>query len=135
MKRILACAALGLSLVAAACADPVAPATPTPIDPTITETFTGTLLSLGSNQHPFTVGQVGGLIVTVSDIAPKVTIGFAVGIPGISGCTIVKDSKAVTGANTLLSGTATIAGNFCIGVFDTGEVVDPVTYTVTVKHS
>ena len=119
MKRILTLA-LGLSLVVAACADPVPPAAPTPVAPTITETFTGTLLSLGSNQHPFTVQQVGGMTVTVGDITPKVTLGFGVGIPGLSGCTIVQDAKATAGETTVLSGTATISGTFCIGVFDSG---------------
>ena len=134
MNRILAIA-LGLSLLATACADPVAPATPTPVQPTITETFTGTLLQLGNNAHPFTVQQVGGLKITISKIDPKVTIGFGVGTPGLTGCTIVRDSKATAGATTELAGTASIAGPFCIGVFDSGEVVEPITYTVTVLHS
>ena len=134
MKRILAFV-LGLGLMAAACADPIAPATPTPVAPTMTENFSGTLIALGSNQHPFTVQAVGGMTVTIADITPAVTIGFGVGTPGLTGCTIVKDSKAVAGATTTLSGTTSIAGTFCIAVFDTGEVVAPVTYTVTVKHS
>jgi hypothetical protein len=127
--------ALALSLMAAACADPVAPAAPTPVDPTITETFTGTLLALGTNQHLFSVQQIGGLVVTISDITPKVTVGFAVGVPSLGVCSIVKDSKAVAGETTTLTGTITVAAPFCIAVFDAGEVVDPVTYTLTVKHS
>jgi hypothetical protein len=134
MTRIFAFG-LALSLMAAACADPIAPATPTPVDATITETFAATLLAFGSNQHPFTVQQVGGLVVTISDVNPKVTIGFGVGTPGLTGCSVVRDSKATAGATTVLSGTATTPGNFCIGVFDAGEVTEPVNYTVTVKHS
>jgi len=34
-----------------------------------------------------------------------------------------------------LSGTATVAGAFCISVYDVGNLVEPVTYTVTVLHS
>lgn len=134
MKRICAFA-LGLSLFAVACADPVPPATPTPVEATFTETFTGTLLALGSNQHPFVVQQVGALSVTISGIAPSTTIGFAVGTPGLSGCTAVRDARAVAGVTSTITGTASVTGNFCIAVFDTGEVLDPVAYTVTVKHS
>src|SRR5215217_956526 len=109
MKRILPCA-LGLSLLAAACADPVAPAAPTPVPPTITETFSDTLLSLGSNTHLFAVQQVGGLEVTVSNVSPKVTVGFGVGVPGLGSCSVVRNSKAVAGETTVLSGTATVPG-------------------------
>jgi hypothetical protein len=134
MKWMLACG-LGLSLMAAACSDPVAPPSPTPVEPTITETFTGTLLARGSNQHLFSVQQIGGLVVTVSDITPKITIGFALGVPGLGTCAIARDTKAVAGETTVLAGTITVAAPYCIAVFDAGDVVDPVTYTVTVKHS
>jgi hypothetical protein len=134
MKRILAIA-LGLSLLTTACADPVAPPAPTPVAPTITDTYPGTLLQLGSNTHPFNVQQVGGVKVTISNVTPKVTIGFGVGTQSLTGCTIIKDARATAGATTELSGTTSIAGTFCVSVFDTGEVVDPITYTVTILHS
>ena len=69
MKRILS-TVLGLALFASACADPLAPPAPTPVTPTITETFNGTLALLGSNTHLFSVAQVGGLTVTIFDINP-----------------------------------------------------------------
>ena len=43
MKRILV-AMLGASLLAAGCADPVAPPTPIPVPAALPELFTGTLL-------------------------------------------------------------------------------------------
>jgi hypothetical protein len=134
MKRIPALA-LGLSLLTAACADPVAPVTPTPVAPTITETFSDTLLQFGNNLHRFEVKQVGGMKVTISNIQPRVTIGFGVGTPGVAGCTLIRDMKATDGATTELAGTASVTGPFCIAVFDGGEITEPVTYTVTVLHS
>ena len=56
MKRIL-WAVLGAALIAAGCADPVAPTTPTPAVPTVTDTFSDTLLVLGANTHQFTVSH------------------------------------------------------------------------------
>jgi PBP1b-binding outer membrane lipoprotein LpoB len=73
MKRILA-AVLGLSLVTAGCSDPIAPAAPTPVAATINETFSDTLLVLGSNTHPFSVQQVGGLKVNISNITPGAAV-------------------------------------------------------------
>ena len=134
MKRILS-TVLGLTLFASACADPVAPAAPTPVTPTITETFTDTLIGLGSNTHQFAVQQVGGLKVTLSDVNPPTSVSFGIGGQSLVGCTLSVQQKFDAGAPAQLSGTATVAGNFCVIVFDSGGLVEPVTYTLTVLHS
>jgi hypothetical protein len=38
-------------------------------------------------------------------------------------------------SGTQISGTATLIGNFCVAVTDVGNLVEPVTYTITVLHS
>jgi len=81
MKWILG-TLLSLGLLTAACADPVAPATPTPVPPNLTETFTGTLTVLGIVTYPFTVGQVGGVTVTITDMTPSAAILLGVGSQG-----------------------------------------------------
>jgi hypothetical protein len=134
MNRILA-AVLGLSLLTAGCSDPIAPAAPTPVAPTITETFSDTLLVLGVNSHQFSVQQVGGLKVSITSVDPGAAVGLGVGTPSISGCLTTSTATAVAGPTPQLSGTATIAGPFCVTVYDTGGLVEPVTYTVTVLHS
>jgi hypothetical protein len=126
---------LGLTLFAGACTDPVAPPAPTPVVPTITETFTDTLLQLGSNTHQFTVQQVGGLKVSLSDVDPPSAVAFGVGTQSLVGCTLISRLNFVPGATAQLSGTATTAGNFCVMVFDAGTLTQPITYTVNVLHS
>jgi len=135
MKRILY-AVLGLSLFAGACSDPVAPPAPTPVTPTITETFTATLGLLGTNVHLFSVQQVGGVTVTISDIDPDATVSFAIGAQSLTGCTVLQHlTRAPGGANARLVGTITAPGNFCVQVFDSDSIPEPVTYTLTVLHS
>jgi hypothetical protein len=134
MKRILA-VLLGLAVSAAGCSDPVAPATPTPAPPTITETFTGQLLVLGSNSHTFTVQQIGGLQVTVNGLTPPAAVGVAVGTPSGATCLAIQSLTAVANPTAQISGTATITGSFCVRVYDVGNLVEPVNYTVTVLHS
>ena len=41
----------------------------------------------------------------------------------------------VAGPGVQMSGTATVPGTFCVIVYDVGNLVEPVTYTVTVLHS
>src|SRR6185295_14035360 len=102
MKRILS-TALGLTLFAAACADPVAPPAPTPVSPTISEAFTGTLIQLGSNTHPFTVQQVGGLKISLSDVSPPASFTFGVGTQSLVSCTLISIQKYEPGATAQLS--------------------------------
>jgi hypothetical protein len=135
MKRLLSMA-LGLALFAAACADPVAPPAPTPVTPTITEVFTDTLGLLGTNIHLFSVQQVGGLTITISDINPDATLTFAIGAQSLIGCTVLQQlTRAPGGATAQLVGTVTAPGNFCVQVFDSNNIPEPVTYTLTVLHS
>ena len=134
MKRILSLV-LGLTIFAAACADPVAPAAPTPVLPTISETFNDTLIQFGSNTHQFTVQQVGGLKVSLSAVSPPASVSFGVGTQSLVGCTVISQKKYEPGATAQLSGTATTTGQFCVMVFDNGALAEPVTYTVSVLHS
>jgi hypothetical protein len=134
MKRIFVLV-LGISLTTAGCSDPVAPITPTPAVPTVTDTFNGTLLILGSNTHQFTVQQVGGIKVSVTGITPGAAVGLGVGTPSGANCLLVQNLTAVPGPNPQISGTATITGTFCVSVFDVGNLVESVDYVVTVLHS
>jgi hypothetical protein len=136
MKRILF-AVLGASVLAAGCADPVAPAPPTPAAPTVTETFSDTLLVQGSNSHQFTVGQVGGVKVTLNSVAPSAAVGIGVGtpVPATGACTTISTLSAVGGPSVQMSGTATVTGSFCVAIYDVGNLVESVTYTITVLHS
>jgi hypothetical protein len=134
MKRILV-AMLGASLLAAGCADPVAPPTPVPVPATLPEFFTGTLLVNGANTHQFTVNQIGSLKVTLNSVAPSAALGIGVGTPSQGSCLVVNNLTTVADPGVQMSGTATIIGTFCVEVFDVGNLVEPVTYTVTVLHS
>ena len=120
-----------------ACSDPVVPAAPTPVAPTITETFTGTLLQLGANSHPFSVQQIGGIKVSITKIEPSAAVSVGVGTPSTASgtCLAISSLTAVASEGTQISGTATLVGSFCVAVSDVGNLVEPVTYSITVLHS
>jgi hypothetical protein len=127
-----------IAVLAAGCGDPAAPPAPTPVAPSITETFTGTLLVASSTSHVFNVAQVGGVKVSLTSITPGAAVGLGVGTPSTTSgtCLVIKGVTAVAGASVQISGTATVApGNFCVSVYDVGNLVESVTYTVTVNHS
>jgi len=141
MKRTLL-AVLGVALLAAGCADPIVPAAPTPVLPTIPESFSDTLLVRGTNTHTFTVQQIGGLKISISSAEPTVAIGLGVGTPSIGSCAVIEKDTVVPNAQgptvapaVHLSGNASVAGPFCVLVYDVGNLTEPITYTVNVLHS
>ena len=135
MKRILSVVVLGAALLTAACSDPVAPATPTPVVPVTAEVFSDTLLVLGANTHSFTVSEIGGLRVSLTSLQPGAAVGLGVGTFGAGSCTVIDHISAVAGASIQMSGTVTVPGTYCVEVYDLGNLVESVSYTVNVLHS
>jgi hypothetical protein len=134
MKRILGLV-LGTMIVATGCADPVPPTTPTPAVPTVTDTFSDTLLVLGSNIHQFNVTTVGGVKVSLVSVEPGAVVSIGIGTPSLGSCTIYDSVKAVAGPTVQLSGTATVPGSYCVIIQDPGNLVEPAVYTINVLHS
>jgi hypothetical protein len=134
MKRIL-WVVLGTTMFAAGCSDPVPPTTPTPAEPTITETFSDTLLVGGANTHQFLVTTIGGVKVTLTSVVPGAAVGLGVGFPSLGSCTLLDRIETVAGNSIQLSGTANAPGNLCVEIFDVGNLVEPAAYTINVLHS
>src|SRR5437868_14711710 len=133
MKGFIALA-LGAALFVSACSDPTPPATPSPAVPTIPETFTGTVLPLGNSTNTFTVQQVGIIQVSLTSVSPAASVGLGVGTPSGANCLLLDNLTVVAGPNAQMAGTATVTGRFCGSVFDPGNLVEPVNYTVVVLH-
>src|SRR4051812_10055053 len=124
MKRI-SWAIFAAALAAAGCSDPVAPTTPTPVVPTITEVFSDTLLVGGANTHQFLVTAIGGIKVTLTDVTPGAAVGLGVGFPSLGGCTLLDRVVTAASATVQFSGTATFPGNLCVEIYDVGNLVEP----------
>ena len=130
-------AVVGAALLTAACADPTPPPAPSPVAPTLTDTFTGTLAVAGTNAHLFAVQQVGGVEVSLTSVDPGAAVEVGVGVPsGVTGtCSALSSKIVVVDSAPQLIGTATVVGSFCVSVTDVGNLVAPITYTIVVYHS
>ncbi len=135
MKHLIAALVAALGLSAAACSDPQAPAAPTLAPATINETFGGTLTVQSRNAHTFNVNAVGPVKVTLTSVVPGAVLGIGVGILSSGACNTSRSTNVVPGATVQLDGVATVPGQFCVGVFDIGNLVEPVDYTLRVTHS
>ena len=133
---------------AAACgggsSDPVTVTTPT--GTVVTDTFMGTLNPpvngvFQVNVHTFTVTTAGGSInVTLASAGPPATIqlGIGLGNPSATGtCSLIPGFTQQTsaGSTAQLSGTGAPAGAYCVAIGDLGNVLQQVSYTITVAHT
>lgn len=111
-----------------------------------TDTFTGTLNPpvngvFQANVHPFTITTAGGTInVTLVSAGPPATIqlGLALGNPSSTGtCSIIPgfSTQASAGSTAQLSASGAPSGAYCIAVVDVGNVLQAVSYTITVAHT
>ena len=123
-----------LCLAAASCSDSATP-TPTPVSTTITNSFSGALTPNGAASHPFTTAGSGAVTATVislaADNAPQV--GLSLGTWSSNACQIVvANDKAVVG--TVVTGSASGAGQLCVRIYDVGSLIGPLTYELQVVH-
>jgi hypothetical protein len=131
---------LALTATMAACTGSNSPTATvaTPTAPTSTETFPGTVQVGGVSFSPFNVSQAGTVTVTLTAAGPPSTIwmGLGIGTPSATTCAVIQADSTITqaGATAQLSGTLT-AGSYCVQVYDIGNQVAPVTYSVTVAHT
>jgi hypothetical protein len=129
------------ALATAGCSTSAATSTSTlptaPTTPATTENFSGTVQVGGSDANPFTVTLSGQAInLTLTSAGPPSTIfmGFGVGSWDGTTCTLLSGGFITTQANAAqLSGNIN-SGQYCLMVYDVGNMSAPVTYTATVTH-
>jgi len=108
--------------------------------PAVTDTFTGTLATSGTDSHPFNVPVPGEVDVTLTALNPQPTpavpLTLAIGLPSttvVGQCATIQSVSTTPGPTPQITGHA-LAGNFCVSVTDTGNLTGSVTYTVVVAH-
>lgn len=132
--RALMCAAA----MSAGCGDSTTPTAPTAATTSpVTVTYSTSFGPLGAAARAFTASQAGTVSVTLLSAGPPsdVALGLGVGIPRADGggCTLAQ-SVTTSAAPAAQIVTTVDAGNYCVRIFDTGLLTDPVTVTVTIVH-
>lgn len=133
--RLFVAAALA-SVAGCGSATSTAPSASAPA--TTTDDFSGSVAQLGSENHVFAVAANGTVTVQLTAVAPLTTLALGVAVSTSDGTNcltqISQNADARTGA-IALKGTAT-TGNYCVRVYDSGNVPasTTVTYTVEVLH-
>ena len=128
---------LPAALLAAGCDNgPVI--TPTPIGPTVTQTFAGTLTRNGGDTYQFSSLSRGTITATLTILTPdgSLPIGVSIGTWNIStsSCQIILANDNAT-LGTSIVGSVSGVGDLCLRVYDAkGNVTTSQDYSVDVVH-
>ena len=122
-------AAVFVALVASiACGAAPTEPTPTPPAPVYelkTSTFTGKVTTGGSAGFPFTVVNPGDISLSITELAPvgTLTMGLALGSwdAAASTCTQQLTTNTAT-VNVVFAANPSAPGEYCVGIFDIGNV-------------
>jgi len=99
------------------------------------ETFGGTVGVQGSSRSTFTVAQQGTVTVTLSAVSPSVAMGLGIGTPnGATACAMTSSTTTALAGPTPQLTVTQAPGNYCVNVYDVGNVTASVTYSVVVAH-
>jgi hypothetical protein len=133
------CGIAAAALLALAACSKNSPAPTSPSAPaSTTDSFSASIAQTSSVTHLFKVAANGQVTVTLTSVAPLSTMALGIGMMTSDGtnCITTTTQNDDARANTpALQGIA-VAGNYCIRVYDSGNipVSTSVTYTVTVAH-
>lgn len=123
-------------LVSSACGAQT-PTEPAPVYELKTSIFTGTVRTGGTVSFPFTVVNPGDIGVSITELAPVSTLsmGIAMGFwdAAAETCTQQLTTSAAT-LNIVFNASPSAAGDYCVGIFDTGNVQDSSDFTLKVTY-
>ena len=106
-------------------------------DPSLAVPVTGPLNPNGGRTHPFTVQQAGNVTATLTGLGPDETVivGLSLGTWNATTqvCQVILRNDAAK-VNSTITGAAQQTGNFCVSIYDIGQLTGPTTYSIVVTH-
>ena len=113
------------------------PTEPAPVYDLKTETFTGSVITGGKAPFRFSVVNPGDIQVAITTLAPLSTITMGIGLgywDAPTAACIEQLSTTAATLNVAFSASPSSAGEYCVTIFDTGNVQTSSDFTLTVTH-
>jgi hypothetical protein len=137
MRLLAARLAVVVVLLSAIACGAKTPTEPAPVYDLKTETFTGTIGVAGKVPFKFTVVNPGDIQVAMTALAPTSTLVMGIALGYWDGTTETCVEQLSTTSATLNVGftaSPSSAGDYCVALFDTGNVQGASDFTLTVTH-
>ncbi len=112
------------------------PTEPAPVYEQKTETYTGTLNTGGGAAFNFAVTNPGNIVAKITELAPvsTLTMGLSLGFWDATTSLCSQDISASVSLNTTVSGSPPGPAQYCVGIYDVGNVQVPTTFTIILTH-
>jgi len=134
----------GLALLALGChktssTTSTAAPTPTPANPSVIETFTGTLAVDGTDIYGFSVAQYGTVDVRLASIGgagvpSTINVNLTLGTPATDGTCTATLTQLVKAGSAVQLTTPEQPGQYCVTLNDPGNLFAAASFTVIVAH-
>jgi len=135
--QIVAVFAAIVSSLACGAKTPTEPDPPAPVYELKTSTFSGTVKTGGTVAFPFTVVNPGNINVSITELGPvsTLTMGITMGFWDTITSTCAEQAAASSATlNVVYTATPSAPGEYCVGVFDTGNVQVSSDFTLKVTY-
>jgi hypothetical protein len=137
--RVGGLAALTVLLGAWGCGSSTTPTTSTPVTyEQKTETYTGSINIGETKPFHFAVTNPGSLDVAITSLAPVSTLTMGLYMGGWDPLTETCGRSSIDSpsarVNLTLSGTPQQAGEYCVAIYDVGNLQGAADFTLTVLH-
>ena len=137
MRFFAARLAVVLVVVGSVACGAKAPTQPDPVFELKTKTFTGNVLKSGRVGFPFTVVNPGDISVAITSLGPTSTLVMGIGLgfwePATTTCVDQLTTNVAT-LNLAFAASPSSPGEYCVAIYDIGNVVVSSDFTLTVTH-
>lgn len=135
------CIALAVAGCSGSSTSPTSPSDPAPVaaEPTITESFTGTVGVQAGAFYSFEVTEYGTVNLTlqnaggVTGVPDSVWLGLGLGVPEGTDCTTTTSLSTQAGGEPQITSVVD-AGIYCARVYDIGNLAVPAPFSVLIAH-
>ena len=113
------------------------PTGPDPVYDMKSETFSGSLNTGGGASFPFVVVNPGSIDVSITQLSPVSTLSMGLSLGSWDAATEACTQQVTTSGatlNTVYSASPNGPGNYCVSIFDSGNVQAEIGFTLSVTH-
>ena len=112
------------------------PIEPAPVYEQKTETYTGTLNTGSGAAFDFTVTNPGNIVAKITELAPvsTLTMGLSLGFWDATTSLCSQDISGSVTLNTTMSGQPPGPAQYCVGIYDVGNIQTATSFTIVVTH-
>ena len=137
MRSLAVRLAVAIAVVGSNACGANTPTEPAPVYELKESVFTGTVEIAGKLPFMFTVVNPGTIRVSITALAPTSTIamGVALGFWDAAATTCVEElSTNAATLNVALTATPSAPGDYCVAIYDSGNVQVPTEFTMRVTY-